>query len=471
MAPLTHQQLLAIEVCTRTMSVLSLLGSCFIISTFTLFPPFRRPINRLVFYATFGNILANVATLISTSGIPSDPDELSPLCEFQGVLIQWFMMADSFWVFSMAINVFLVFWFGYNAQRLRYLEKWYLLFAYGLPAIPPIIYIILDHHSRTRVMGSATVRLMCHIKLAHTNLSALVLGRERYRLDAYRLLLWACLVSTSGTITPILLTWHRVVVTATLTIYIMTGMRILKQRALLRYFTRQPKNTTGQRCSTLVEETMPKFPAPEKSIRVTTTTHIHHDVHQQERDSQRVSMEIDDESLSSYSSTRNLSNVREDLSGSTRVPRLSRDFKRSESPYQELEDAETGYRATAFASSPSAEPATLPSRPFSAIVTHQGHRARSAVGNAAALAYLKVAFLMFIALFVVWVPSVSFPLSNSNFILTMHRRSTDCISLFTRTSQATCSTSSPLSSSHYKVPGMPLSTYTQHDRSVGEHTG
>jgi hypothetical protein len=34
------------------------------------------------------------------------------------------------------------------------------------------------------------------------------------------------------------------------------------------------------------------------------------------------------------------------------------------------------------------------------------------VGNAAALAYLKVAFLMFIALFVVWVPSVSLLLSN-----------------------------------------------------------
>jgi hypothetical protein len=197
MAPLTYQQLLAIEVCTRTMSVLSLLGSCFIISTFALFPPFRRPINRLVFYATFGNILANVATLISTSGIPNDPEQLSPLCEFQGVLIQCFLLADSFWVFCMAINVFLVFWYGYNAQRLRYLEKWYLLFAYGLPAIPPIIYVVLDHHSKTRIMGSATVCLTCQIKFASTDFAALVLGRERCRLDAYCFLLWACLVSIS----------------------------------------------------------------------------------------------------------------------------------------------------------------------------------------------------------------------------------------------------------------------------------
>ena len=63
-------------------------------------------INRLVFYATWGNILANVATLISTSGIPTDGQALNALCEFQGVLIQWFLMADSFWVctFNACLN-------------------------------------------------------------------------------------------------------------------------------------------------------------------------------------------------------------------------------------------------------------------------------------------------------------------------------------------------------------------------------
>ena len=95
---LTAQQTLALEICTRTMSVLSLLGSCYIISTFLAFSFYRKPINRLVFYATWGNIMANVATLISTSGIPQDGQTLTPLCEFQAVLIQWFMMADSLWV-------------------------------------------------------------------------------------------------------------------------------------------------------------------------------------------------------------------------------------------------------------------------------------------------------------------------------------------------------------------------------------
>ena len=195
----------------------------------------------------------------------------------------------------------------------------------------------------------------------------------------------------------------------------MTGMKILKQRALLRHFMRQPKKTTGRRSSTVVEETMPSFSAPEKSIRVTTITQIHHDLNQRERESERASMEIDRESLSSYSSTKNLSTVKEEFSDATRVPRLSRDPKRSmdrESSHLEMEDAVTGYRATAFASIISAEPATITSRPSSVIATRQGHRARSAVGNAAALAYLKVAFLMFIALFVVWVPSASLLLGN-----------------------------------------------------------
>lgn len=96
--PLSPGKIMAIEISTRTTSVFSVLGSSFIITTFLWFPFFRKPINRLVFYATWGNLLANVATLMSTSGIPKDPTQRSSLCEFQGVLIQWFMMADSLWV-------------------------------------------------------------------------------------------------------------------------------------------------------------------------------------------------------------------------------------------------------------------------------------------------------------------------------------------------------------------------------------
>lgn len=87
--PLNARQIMALQVSERTMSVLSILGSLFIITTFLRWHYFRKSINRLVFYASFGNIMANVATLIATSAIPTSPGQFSHLCEFQGVLIQW----------------------------------------------------------------------------------------------------------------------------------------------------------------------------------------------------------------------------------------------------------------------------------------------------------------------------------------------------------------------------------------------
>jgi hypothetical protein len=78
----------------------------------------------------------------------------------------------------MATNVFLVFWYGYDAQQLRRLEKWYLLFAYGIPMVPPMVYVIMDHHSQTRVLGSATVCQLICLTQPHANCAALVLGHQ-----------------------------------------------------------------------------------------------------------------------------------------------------------------------------------------------------------------------------------------------------------------------------------------------------
>jgi len=89
MGTLNARQVLAVQVSERTMSVLSILGSLFIITTFIRWHYFRKPINRLVFYASFGNMLSNVATLISTSALPNQPGSNSNLCELQAVLIQW----------------------------------------------------------------------------------------------------------------------------------------------------------------------------------------------------------------------------------------------------------------------------------------------------------------------------------------------------------------------------------------------
>jgi hypothetical protein len=87
--PLSDAQMSVIVVTERTCSVVSVMGSFIIISTFLFSPLFRKPINRLVFYACWGNLMSNVATLISRSGSLYGLE--SPLCQFQGFLIQWYV--------------------------------------------------------------------------------------------------------------------------------------------------------------------------------------------------------------------------------------------------------------------------------------------------------------------------------------------------------------------------------------------
>ena len=86
---LTIDQVSAIEITERVSSILSLLGATFVIGTFICDKSFHKPINRLVFYAAWGNVMANIATLISVSGIHLGID--GPLCQFQAFLIQWYV--------------------------------------------------------------------------------------------------------------------------------------------------------------------------------------------------------------------------------------------------------------------------------------------------------------------------------------------------------------------------------------------
>lgn len=86
---LSAGQLFAISATERTCSTISLTATSIIIVSFLSSSSFRKPINRLVFYASFGNIMANVATLISQSGIGAGTS--SNLCQIQAFLIQWFV--------------------------------------------------------------------------------------------------------------------------------------------------------------------------------------------------------------------------------------------------------------------------------------------------------------------------------------------------------------------------------------------
>jgi hypothetical protein len=84
---LSTSQSTAIETAERVCSILSLVGATFIITTFLSNSAFHKPINRLVFYAAWGNVLANIATLIGPSGIRLGSH--GALCQFQALFIQW----------------------------------------------------------------------------------------------------------------------------------------------------------------------------------------------------------------------------------------------------------------------------------------------------------------------------------------------------------------------------------------------
>ncbi|KAJ5367197.1 hypothetical protein N7541_001138 [Penicillium brevicompactum] len=162
MAPAPSQrQLAAISVTERICSSISLIGTFIIITSFIGSRSFRKPINRLVFYASWGNMMANIATMISQSGIHRGGR--SPLCQVQAFLIQWFMPADALWAFAMACNVYLTFFYKYNSEQLRQIEWKYVVCCYGLPFIPSFIYFFIHTQAQGWVYGAAI--LWCWVAL------------------------------------------------------------------------------------------------------------------------------------------------------------------------------------------------------------------------------------------------------------------------------------------------------------------
>jgi len=83
---LTASQSSAFTVTERVTSIFSLLGILFILSTFLLGRGFDKPINRLVFAASWSNLGMNIAALIAEDGVAAGPE--SSLCQFQAFAIQ-----------------------------------------------------------------------------------------------------------------------------------------------------------------------------------------------------------------------------------------------------------------------------------------------------------------------------------------------------------------------------------------------
>ncbi|KAJ6783200.1 hypothetical protein PWT90_01240 [Aphanocladium album] len=151
---LTESELRAVTAIERSCSVVSVLACLFTILTFCTSRRFHKPINRLVFYASFGNLMTSVATLMSRD---FTDDILSPGCQVQGFLIQMFMPADAFWTLAMATNVYLAFYHGYDTLHLRKMEIPYLVLCYGLPFIPALVLVFIRNAEGERVYGDAVL--------------------------------------------------------------------------------------------------------------------------------------------------------------------------------------------------------------------------------------------------------------------------------------------------------------------------
>jgi hypothetical protein len=84
----------AITWALRTTSIISLAGSIFVVGTFLFSSRFQAANNRLLFFAVWGNIMANVAHMMSTMPIKHGQD--SAFCQFQAFLLQWYVSIFSF---------------------------------------------------------------------------------------------------------------------------------------------------------------------------------------------------------------------------------------------------------------------------------------------------------------------------------------------------------------------------------------
>ena len=70
----------------RITASFSIVGILFIILTYLFSSSFSKPINRLVFYASWGNLGLCIVALISVDG--PDAGQNSPLCQFQAFMAQ-----------------------------------------------------------------------------------------------------------------------------------------------------------------------------------------------------------------------------------------------------------------------------------------------------------------------------------------------------------------------------------------------
>ncbi|KAJ2902317.1 G-protein coupled receptor [Zalerion maritima] len=333
-------KLKAIAIIERVCSVFSLMGCVFIIASFFLSKAFHKPINRLVFYASFGNMMANVGTLMSRSyvGTPA-----SAGCQFQGFLIQMFMPADAFWTLAMAINVYLTFYWKFDAARLRKMEVSYLIFCYGIPFVPALTYVFINQAPNGRFYGDAT--LWCWVTKEW----------DVFRIATFYGPIW-------------------IVILVTCFIYIRAGREIYHKRKQLRNFSLPDP------------EPMPIIHDPFSSVKTTEVL---------------VTTEVASRTTNNASNTNNTNNIDLAPIGGRRL-RSPKPATTAPDPVYSVTISTSKNRRESYADEAGL---TGPSNSSTRNVNNPLRHRAAFEANNAAWSYTKCSILFFTAMLITWIPS------------------------------------------------------------------
>jgi len=116
-------------------SVLSLLGSFFIILTYICFRKIRNYAYKLVIYLSYADIILGIGNILSWRTIKYKEEDR--LCFTQAFLINFGGLASVIWTSVIAWSIYSA--TVLNAKNLREKNMRFLLFGYGIPIVMSIM--------------------------------------------------------------------------------------------------------------------------------------------------------------------------------------------------------------------------------------------------------------------------------------------------------------------------------------------
>eukprot|EP00002_Diphylleia_rotans_P040647 TRINITY_DN9698_c0_g1_i3.p1 TRINITY_DN9698_c0_g1~~TRINITY_DN9698_c0_g1_i3.p1 ORF type:complete len:546 (+),score=86.68 TRINITY_DN9698_c0_g1_i3:570-2207(+) len=130
----------------------SLIGTFFVIVTWTIFPfkrTFPSVMIRNIAIASFMCAIGLLLNMVETDGFPckdkhTPADDSNGLCMLQGILLHMFPLSIASWWLCVAVNLHQMIYF--KNKRTEALYKYYLAFAWGIPVLLVIIALAADSY-------------------------------------------------------------------------------------------------------------------------------------------------------------------------------------------------------------------------------------------------------------------------------------------------------------------------------------